>query len=112
MRSSTSDLSMSRREQSQQTGSLLDDLVCEREQPIRHGETEHPGSGGVDDEFELGRLHDRKVGGLRALQDAANINADLVLRVAHARPIAHEPARFGVGLRTSDRGNGVSGPVR
>jgi hypothetical protein len=31
----------------------------------------------VDDELELGRLHDRQVGGLGALEDAADIDASL-----------------------------------
>ena len=35
----------------------------------------------VDDELELGRLHDRQVGGLGALEDAAGIDADLTIRV-------------------------------
>ena len=36
-------------------------------------------------------LHDRQVGGLRALEDAARINAELPPRIRQARSIAHQP---------------------
>jgi hypothetical protein len=95
-------------EQSQQTAQLFNHLVGGSEQFVRHGKADYRGSGGVDDEFELGQLHDWKVGGFRTLQDAANINAGLAVRLAQARPIAHQPAHFGVGSRTGDRGDSVS----
>ena len=40
-------------------------------------EAEHPGGLEVDDQLELGRLHDRQVGGLGALENAAGVDADL-----------------------------------
>ena len=46
-------------------------------QRLRHGEAEHPGGPGVDDQLELGRLHDRQVRRLGTLEDAAGIDADL-----------------------------------
>jgi len=55
---------------------LFDHLVGGREQRRRHSEAEHPGGLGVDDQFELRRLHHRQVRGLRALEDAAGINAE------------------------------------
>ena len=52
--------------------------------PRRRGRAASPAPRGrawrrlqVDDQLELGRLHDRQVGGLRALEDAAGIDADL-----------------------------------
>ena len=45
----------------------------------------------LDDELELARLHDRQFRRLRALEDAAGINADLAIRVGDARAIAHQP---------------------
>ena len=56
---------------------LLDHFVGGREQFVRHGEAEHPGGRGVDDQLELGRLHDRQIGGLLALENAAGIDAEL-----------------------------------
>ena len=40
-------------------------------------EAERPGGLEVDDQLEFGRLHNRKVGGLCALEDATGIDADL-----------------------------------
>ena len=57
--------------------SLFDHLVGGGEQRWRHGEAEHPGGLGVDDQLELGRLHDRQVRGFGALEDATGINASL-----------------------------------
>ena len=41
------------------------------------------------------RLHDRQVRGLGALEDATGIDADLTIRIRHARSVAHQPADFG-----------------
>ena len=43
----------------------------------------------------LRRLHDRQVGGLLALEDAAGIDADLTPRIRDAGSVAHQPADFG-----------------
>ena len=56
------------------------------EQRRRNGEAERPGGLEVDDQFELGRLLDRQVGGLRALENAADIDAGLTIRVARLAP--------------------------
>ena len=39
----------------------------------------------VDDELEFGRLQDRQVGGLGALEDVAGIDADLTKHVRECR---------------------------
>ena len=49
----------------------------------------------VDDQLELARLHDRQVRRLRALKDAADIDADLPPRVCNVGSVAHQPADFG-----------------
>ena len=48
-------------------------------------EAERLGGLEVDDQLELGRLHDRQVGRLRALEDAAGVDADLAIGIRQAR---------------------------
>jgi hypothetical protein len=57
------------------TASLFDHLVGGREQRQRHGQSEYPGRDVVDDELELGRLHDRQVRRLGTLENPAGIDA-------------------------------------
>src|ERR1700690_1361169 len=61
----------------QQTESLFDHLVGDGEHPWRHLDAERARRLQVDGEFEFGRLRDRQVGGLGALEDIAGIDADL-----------------------------------
>jgi hypothetical protein len=56
---------------------LLDDLVGDGEQPRRHFDSQRPRRLQVDDKLEFGRLHDREIGGLGALEDRSRINAGL-----------------------------------
>jgi hypothetical protein len=79
----------------QQTAPLFDDLVGGHEQFVGHSEAEHPGGLMIDDELELARLHDRQVRGLRALEDAAGIEAALAPRIHNVGSIVHQPADFG-----------------
>ena len=53
------------------------DLVGQREQRGRHFEAECAGGDQVDDKIEFGRLRDRKVGRLLALENTAGIDADI-----------------------------------
>ena len=62
----------------------------------------------VDDQLELGRLHDRQVRGLGALENAAGIDADLTLRIRNAGSVAHQPAGLGKVTRP-DRSPGPRG---
>jgi hypothetical protein len=61
--------------------SLFDHLVSDGKQARRNGETERLRGREIDDELKLGRLHDRKVGRLFALEDTAGVNAGLMKRV-------------------------------
>src|SRR6185369_13151596 len=76
----------------QQVWSLLDHLVGEREQPVRHLEAERLGSLEVEHELELGGLHNRQVGGLLALENPRGIDAGLAVGIADARSVADQPA--------------------
>ena len=52
----------------QQTVSLFDHVVGERQQLRWHFEAERPGGPEVDHELEFGGLHDRQIGGLLPLE--------------------------------------------
>ena len=64
------------------------------------------GSLEVDDQFELGRLHHRQVGGLFALENATDIDCKLTVGIRHTRPVAHEPAVLHIRAHRVDGGNG------
>ena len=53
----------------------------------------------------LRRLHDRQVGRLRALEDAAGIDADLTIRIGNIGSIAHQSAGFGKITRSRCHGH-------
>ena len=57
-------------------------------------EPERLGGLEVDDERELGRLLDRQVGGLGALEDLVDIDGGALVHVLVARPIGHQAARL------------------
>src|SRR5262249_44268766 len=81
-------------------------LVGGGEQLVRDGEAEHPGGRGVDDEFELARLHDRQIRRLCALEDTASVNSELPKRIDNVGSVAHQPADFSkvaVGKCRGDR---------
>ena len=50
----------------------------------------------VDDELELSRLHDRQVGGLGTLENAAGVDADLTIPMRGIGSVAHQPAPLGI----------------
>ena len=56
---------------------LLDDLVGGHLHDQRHREAERLRRFEIDDEFDLGRLHHGKVGGLLTLEDAIDIEGRL-----------------------------------
>ena len=54
---------------------LFDHVIGNREDTRRNSQAKRLRGFQVDDEFKLGRLHYRQVGGLGALEDAAGIDA-------------------------------------
>ena len=65
---------------------LLDYLVGEQLQRVGYLDAKRSGRLQVDDEFEFGGLHHRKVGGFRALEDLTGVEADLTPRVRNIDP--------------------------
>jgi hypothetical protein len=50
----------------------------------------------IDEEFELGGLHDREVPRFGAFEDAPGINSDLPKGVSKIRSVTHEAADFDI----------------
>jgi hypothetical protein len=88
--------------------SLVDHLIGDCEQHWRHVDAERPRRTQVDDELELGRLHDRQVGGLGALEDAAGIDASLTKHVREVGSVAHQPAGCDIIMSRIGRRNPVA----
>src|SRR5262249_31518780 len=59
-----------------------------------YAEAEESRGLGIDDQLELDRLRHREVRRLGALEDAADIRADLPERIVKVWPVAHEAADF------------------
>ena len=61
------------------------------------------------------RLHHRQVRGLRALEDAAGIDADLTIRIRNVASVAHQPAGLGIfapaNMSRGPRGAPPEGPI-
>ena len=84
---------------------LLDYFVSEQLQRVGYLNAKRSGRLQVDDEFEFGGLHHRKVGGLRALEDLTGVEADLMPCVRNIDPIGHQSAGFSFVASGIGRGN-------
>src|SRR5262249_45196825 len=90
----TAGLSATRSATSTGKRSALDLLVGEQLQCVGHLNAEQSCRLQIDDQLELGRLHDRQVTRLRSFEDLTGVNADLTKHVQYIGSITHQPARF------------------
>src|SRR6266487_3154764 len=72
----------------------LDYLIGAGEQRRWHPEAKRPRGVEVDQQLELGRLQDRKVGRLGTLEDTRGIEPDLAASISEVGSVAHQPAGF------------------
>ena len=80
--------------------SSLDYLVYRSEEASRHSNAEHAGGTEVDDELELGWLHDRHIGWLFPFEESASVNPNLAISVMNACSITYQTAYGRGGTRT------------
>src|SRR5262249_55503064 len=73
---------------------LFNHPVSGRQQRRWDGYTQHPRRVGIDGQLEFRRLHDRQIGGLCALDNAAGINAELPEGIGNVGSVAHQAADF------------------
>src|SRR5262245_56665579 len=71
---------------------LFDHLVGAGEQRRGDFDVEQSCSLEVDHQLEFGRLHNRQIGGLSALEDTSSIDTNLAIHVGNTSAIAHQPA--------------------
>src|SRR5271168_1289008 len=76
-------------------GISFDYLAGEREERRRDLEAELLRGLEIDDEFDFGRLDDRQLLGLFALENEPGVSADQTIDTGEARSVAHQPAGFG-----------------
>jgi hypothetical protein len=86
-------------------------LVGEGHQIVREFHPERLGCLEVDHELELGRLHDRQISGLGALQNSAGINANLAIHFGKIDAIAHQAAGHGIVAKRIHRGHRMTRPA-
>ena len=86
---------------------LLDHLVGDGEHRWRHHDVERSRGLKVDDEFEFGKLCDREVGGFRAIEDAASVDANSTKQFRDVGSVTHQPADFDITTVRKSHRNAV-----
>src|SRR5262250_2237185 len=75
---------------------LLNHLIRPPEQRRRNRQAEGLGGLEVDDQFELGGLFNRKIGGLRSPEDLVDVDGGAADEVGVIGAIRHEASRLGI----------------
>jgi hypothetical protein len=75
---------------------------------LRHGEAERLGGLEVDSQFEFGRLLNREISRLGAVEDLSSVGAELAIRVDDAWSIADQAAGSGEFAECGNRRNGTA----
>src|SRR5712664_826601 len=78
----------------QQTTALYDHLVGAGEQCRWHNDVKRLCGLQIDHQFELGRLFDRQVGGLRTLENLVDENGGPTIKVSVISSVGQEEARL------------------
>src|ERR1700730_5731093 len=87
---------------------LFDHLIGGREEGRRHGEAKGLGGPEIDDELEVSRLLNRKIGRLCSFETLPDVDTNLAIDRGEARPVTDKAACCGKFLPLIDRRNGVT----
>src|SRR5262252_1231794 len=82
----------------------FDDLVGAGEKHRRKLDAERLGGLKVEYQFEFDWLLNRQIGGLGTFQDAAGVDANLVIGIRNIGSVAHQPAGFSIVANCVARG--------
>src|SRR5713101_2063472 len=91
---------------------LFDHHVGEREQLRRHVEAQRLRGFEIDDQFELGRLYNWKIGGLLALKNPADMHASLTIIFRTVHSVADEASNPDKLALRVDRRQPIAGGQR
>jgi len=83
---------------------LFDDFIGTAGQDQRDSDAELLGGLKIDEELDFGGALDRQVGGAVAFENPTGIDAELMICIRIAGPVAHQTAGCGEFAKQVDRG--------